>query len=256
LLRAPVLGGDVYLMAKTYNIQSEQLTRCAKRRRVWHPSIDDVDTLSAGAEVRLLAYKEIVEQKRVAWGNDSDFNSDFIVDLAQNPHAHRQMGITCPTMLRNSMFWSLKAGRLMTAQEMFIVQGIATEESIDIGQNDEGELEVVVQYVECPVAPALRALDAHSAVKLAGNGMHLAVAGFIFMAALAASRDVSVLPFLVDADTQSPDGSQVEAPTAARARSESVDGSPELWEELFEELSGGAVEEENDYGVNDEGEGS
>eukprot|EP00972_Heterocapsa_arctica_P067076 9898917-Heterocapsa_arctica.AAC.1 len=65
-------------MANTCDIQSEQLTRCAKRRRVWHAGMDDVDTLTAGAEVRLHAYKEVVEQKRVAWGNDFDFNSDFI----------------------------------------------------------------------------------------------------------------------------------------------------------------------------------
>jgi hypothetical protein len=72
----------------------------------------------------------------------------------------------------------------------------------------------------CPVASALNGLPLSAATKIVGNGMHLAVGGFILMAALAAAQpvtaEISSSPrcLLVDADADTGAGSDSESVAA------------------------------------------
>lgn len=94
------------------------------------------------------------------------------MDISQNPHCKIQLidGLA-PPMLRGSLFWSFGKNRLLTPTEMLLAQGIVPHGSA-MALGIPPSFPVAVDNI-------FRHMSLAQTTKVAGNGMHTAVAGYM-----------------------------------------------------------------------------
>ena len=153
------LNCDSYFTASS-ELQQAYKRVLAKRHM---PATDSWrELLAAGAVLRLYSYEKLYlqEAQKKGWAEDQP----FVFDLSQNPSAVKRCGISLPTLLRNSTFWSRKLQRMCLPEEALLMQGLPVPGLV------EGATGMTLPF-------DVDLLSAHEKRQVAGNMMFMPALG-------------------------------------------------------------------------------
>eukprot|EP00971_Amphidinium_carterae_P122098 2417826-Amphidinium_carterae.2 len=183
------IGSEMYFMATGEDLLSEQMEMMQKKSLPMHAKRKRYPTrelLPAGALDRLILFEKQWESLRIQAlqeGRPIPKGTFYYASLSQNPAFYNKAATVIPPLIKNTLLWSERHSRTMTAREHFAVQGWPAYKSrgllwdaCPLKRLMQPDVDDGTTYLSNLSSAALRAL--------AGNSMHLGVVSQILFAVL------------------------------------------------------------------------